>query len=107
MALEPVRQSHSIVLRHPAERGGACLRGAYCASVEEHPVPVVVFAPNLYQWLRKMRAGLPVEGYGTTQVSPFRWQWKPDWRYAVILSLLLVTVILKLNDPSEFIYFQF
>lgn len=58
MALEPVRQSHSIVLRHPVERGGACLRGTYCASVEEHPVPVVVFAHGLgsTHWGEKARA---------------------------------------------------
>jgi pimeloyl-ACP methyl ester carboxylesterase len=47
MALEPVRQSQPIVLRHPVERGGACLRGTYCASVEEQPVPAVVFAHGL------------------------------------------------------------
>ncbi|MFZ4629387.1 MAG: alpha/beta hydrolase [Blastocatellia bacterium] len=47
MAIETIRQCHSIVLQHPVESGGARLRGIYRASVEDRPVPVVVFAHGL------------------------------------------------------------
>lgn len=58
MAPEPDRQSHSIVLRHPAGSGGACLRGVYGSSVDDQPVPVVVFAHGLgsTHWGEKARA---------------------------------------------------
>ncbi|MGA1368210.1 MAG: alpha/beta hydrolase [Blastocatellia bacterium] len=58
MATETVRHSHSIVLHHPVESGGARLRGIYCASVEDRPVPVVVFAHGLgsTHWGEKARA---------------------------------------------------
>ena len=36
-----------------------------------------------------------------------RLRWRPDWRWAVCLSLMLLIAILRIRELSPFIYFQF
>jgi len=70
---------------------------------------VALFVPSVYRLLSFMRLGLASPGYPATRISPVglapKWGWSK--RHAIILGLAFAIVILKLNDVSEFIYFQF
>lgn len=70
---------------------------------------VALFAPNAYQLLRSLRLGLASPGYPATFIdaSPGRLHllWSP--LHAGAVGLAFVSVVLMLNDVSQFIYFQF
>lgn len=71
---------------------------------------IALFGPNAYQLLASLRVGLPTKGYPATESpqAPSFMQfllWTPA--HAAIAGTALAVVILKLNDISAFIYFQF
>ncbi|MBF0310440.1 MAG: MBOAT family protein [Magnetococcales bacterium] len=65
--------------------------------------------PNTFEWLRRESPGLPTGGYPATQIDPLGpgWTCRFDWSTAVFMALLFTVCLVKLNDISEFIYFQF
>jgi hypothetical protein len=66
--------------------------------------------PNLERWMYRARPALSTPGYPETDMTAPAgpWPtWKPSPAWAVIAGLLLAACALKLNDLSEFIYFQF
>lgn len=70
---------------------------------------IALFAPNAYQLLASARIGLPSPGYPATRITE-RWSIAPHlWSqyHAAAIGVGLMVVVLKLNDISEFIYFQF
>jgi D-alanyl-lipoteichoic acid acyltransferase DltB (MBOAT superfamily) len=68
---------------------------------------IAFFAPNTYELFAAMRLGLATPGYPATEPSQARlpWRWTPA--YAMLTGLAIAAVVLKLNDISAFIYFQF
>ncbi|MEQ9639384.1 MAG: MBOAT family protein [Alphaproteobacteria bacterium] len=70
---------------------------------------IALLAPNSYELLRDLRLGLPSPGYPSTRIdgqsrlAPWLFS-RPN---AAMSALALVVVVLKFNDISEFIYFQF
>ena len=69
---------------------------------------VAMLAPNTHELMRRAKLGTPTKGYETTYLQgdgALVWQTKP-W-VAILFGAMIVVVILKLNDISEFIYFQF
>lgn len=65
--------------------------------------------PNTYQWMRKVAPALPTEGYEETYIKANKIliAWRPDLLNALVISLMLFFSLIKMNDVSEFIYFQF
>jgi D-alanyl-lipoteichoic acid acyltransferase DltB (MBOAT superfamily) len=65
--------------------------------------------PSTHRWFGKASPGLPSEGYPATAVteSSWRFQWQPNWLYAASFAVGLFICVVKLNDISPFIYFQF
>jgi alginate O-acetyltransferase complex protein AlgI len=83
---------------------------------EDYGLPVllslfIAFAgPNVYELFKGYKLGLPSPGYpatyvGTDQDLRFRIALTPA--QGAFLGILVAAVVLKLNDVSEFIYFQF
>ncbi|MGH6881426.1 MBOAT family O-acyltransferase [Hypericibacter sp.] len=70
---------------------------------------VVWFLPNTHQWLGSASPGLPSEGYPATALlpTPRFLQWRPNWLYGLSFAGGLFICVIKLNDVSPFIYFQF
>ena len=66
-------------------------------------------APNVYEIARVASPALASPAYPAT--FPGQWGRWPRWRISMVWSiataLLFATSLLKLNDPSEFLYFQF
>ena len=69
----------------------------------------VWFFPSTHQWMGRMSPGLPTDGYPATSIaSPPRWlAWRPGIAYGLALAAALSVCVVKLNDISPFIYFQF
>lgn len=68
------------------------------------------FLPNTQEWMRRADPTLPSDGYPSTVIDPLApgvLTWTPTARNAVVAALLFAVCVLKLNDVSEFIYFQF
>lgn len=69
------------------------------------------FLPNSYEIMRRYRPGLASPGYPATEIAPSGpprlLAWRPTPPVAGALALAFVLCLLKLNDISEFIYFQF
>lgn len=63
--------------------------------------------PNAYQIMADYRMGLPTKGYPASFVAPSRLRWRPALGWAILCGAALAVTVLKINDPSEFIYFQF
>lgn len=71
-------------------------------------LPIVFVAPNSYQIMAASRLGLPTEGYPASVVDPAHpIVWRPTPAWSAVMAAVLVIVLLKINDASEFIYFQF
>jgi D-alanyl-lipoteichoic acid acyltransferase DltB (MBOAT superfamily) len=70
---------------------------------------VVSFLPNTHQGLGFASPGLPSEGYPATALAPTPrfLQWRPNWLYGLSFAGGLFICVIKLNDVSPFIYFQF
>jgi D-alanyl-lipoteichoic acid acyltransferase DltB (MBOAT superfamily) len=70
---------------------------------------VVWGLPNTHQWLGAASPGLPSEGYPATALAPTPrfLQWRPNWLYGLSFAAGLFICVVKLNDVSPFIYFQF
>jgi alginate O-acetyltransferase complex protein AlgI len=71
---------------------------------------IVFTMPNVYQIMSKTKPALGTKGYPATfipQSSESLLLWVPTVRTAIIVSILLVSCLVQLNDISEFIYFQF
>lgn len=70
---------------------------------------IVWFFPNTYDWMSGYKPVLSIEGYPETEVIENKNEvsWKPTFAHAFIIALLLFLTLLKMNDVSEFIYFQF
>jgi alginate O-acetyltransferase complex protein AlgI len=69
----------------------------------------VSFLPNTHQWMAGRSPGLPSKGYPATNVSDSIpvFSWQPNVRYGLALAIALFICVVKLNDVSPFIYFQF
>jgi D-alanyl-lipoteichoic acid acyltransferase DltB (MBOAT superfamily) len=65
--------------------------------------------PNTNQIMGKHDNALPSPGYPATGVKGGgRWyNWQPNLGWAVLIAVLFTVSVLKLNDLSHFIYFQF
>jgi alginate O-acetyltransferase complex protein AlgI len=65
---------------------------------------VVAFSlPNIYQFLGESSPAL-------TKVTPIRWPaltWRPDWRIAAAVGILLALTALFAQRSTQFLYFQF
>lgn len=72
---------------------------------------IALFLPNTQQWMRRFTPGLPSPGYPATAVSPVATGGLPTWRPtaggAFCTAILFSIALMKFNDISEFIYFQF
>jgi alginate O-acetyltransferase complex protein AlgI len=70
---------------------------------------VVWLLPNSHQWFGKASPGLPSEGYPATVPAETSWRfkWQPNWVYAASFAIGFFICVVKLNDISPFIYFQF
>lgn len=67
-------------------------------------LPVVFFAPNTHEIMRKFPPALaPIEN----TINFPSLVWEPSRRWAVIMALVSVAGLLSLMKPSEFLYFQF
>ena len=86
------------------------------AEFNDHNIIIVFLAlliatvsPNAYEILHHSKIGLPSRGYPATYISGTakqpRWMW--TWKHALVTSAGIIVIILKINDVSEFIYFQF
>jgi D-alanyl-lipoteichoic acid acyltransferase DltB (MBOAT superfamily) len=70
---------------------------------------VVWLLPNTHQWMARNSPALESKGYPATaavDASPFI-SWRPNARYALAMAIALYICVVKLNDVSPFIYFQF
>lgn len=69
--------------------------------------------PNAYEIMAKASVGTSSPGYSATRidadrlVANQRWTFRVNRWWLLITVLLLLIAILRLNDVSEFIYFQF
>jgi alginate O-acetyltransferase complex protein AlgI len=62
--------------------------------------------PNTYQLFEGFRPALVERSFEGAASKPGL-RWNPDWSWAVALSLMLLTAILRIRELSPFIYFQF
>jgi hypothetical protein len=63
---------------------------------------IVLFLPDTHQWMAS-------RGYKTTNLAgpkPFL-SWQPNVRFGLALAVALFICVVKSNDVSPFIYFQF
>jgi alginate O-acetyltransferase complex protein AlgI len=67
---------------------------------------VAFILPNTYQLFQDFRPALVERPFEDAAARP-RLRWKPDRRWAVGLSLMLLVAILRIRELSPFIYFQF
>jgi len=67
---------------------------------------VAFLLPNTYQLFRDFRPALVERPFEDAASWP-RLRWRPDARWAVCLSLMLLIAILRMRELSPFIYFQF
>lgn len=67
---------------------------------------VAFMLPNTYQLFRDFRPALVERPFEDAASWP-RLRWRPDARWAVCLSLMLLIAILRMRELSPFIYFQF
>ena len=67
---------------------------------------VVFFLPNTQQILTRFRPSLQKTAWDQTDV-PKRLIWAPSTGWAIIVGLLFFTVLIELQQPSTFLYFQF
>jgi D-alanyl-lipoteichoic acid acyltransferase DltB (MBOAT superfamily) len=64
--------------------------------------------PNSYQLMRQARLGTATPGYpATSNTERLGLQWKPNLLWACVLGLMFGLVVVKINDTSAFLYFQF
>lgn len=74
-------------------------------------IVILLFAcvtlPNTCEIFRGDEASLSVEGYPSTYDRSRSVTWTPTSRWAIVVIVLLWFSLLKINDPSEFLYFQF
>ncbi|MGD9743380.1 MAG: MBOAT family protein [Dongiaceae bacterium] len=71
---------------------------------------VVIWAlPNTHQWIGRASPGLPTEGYPATERTKprYRMAWHPSLAHGLPVAMLLFVGILRINDESPFLYFQF
>jgi len=71
---------------------------------------IALFAPNAYQLLASYRLGTPSPGYPSTSIADAPKWVQPiigTWSHALILGALFFVIFIQLNDPSEFLYFDF
>lgn len=68
---------------------------------------VCMFMPNTSEIFRAYRGALPTKGYVVTRVSAKWLKWRPNLVWACVIMTLFWLCMLKLNEPSEFLYFQF
>ena len=66
---------------------------------------IVWVMPNTYQLMQQFRQVLPTNQ--NRVIQPFRLQWQPTRRWAVISALITGIAILSLTRITEFLYFQF
>lgn len=72
-------------------------------------VVIAVFLPNLYELFARFRLGLASPGYPATEVRavPYLGVSTLTTARGALLGIGVAAVVLKLNDVSAFIYFQF
>ena len=67
-------------------------------------LPIVFFAPNTQQILRRFAPALDQDGESVAAVGP---PWRASRAWAVLMAGVLALGLLSLTRPSEFLYFQF
>lgn len=72
-------------------------------------LPVVFLAPNTQQIMRRMRPVPDHPGLDASSdtASPAAYGWRANYRWAMVMSIVLAMGLLSLARPSEFLYFQF
>lgn len=68
---------------------------------------VCISMPNIAEMFRRYNGTLSTKGYETTKTKARLLQWRPNWIWGFVCIGLFWLCALKLNDPSEFLYFQF
>ncbi len=70
---------------------------------------IIWYMPNTYEWLGKSDPALKTSGYPATKIKINKKDiyWQPSILHAAAISFLFFLCLVKMNDPSEFIYFQF
>jgi alginate O-acetyltransferase complex protein AlgI len=74
---------------------------------------VVWCLPNTYEWMGASSPGLPSSGYPSTSIgaspteAPIWTAWRPAPLLGVAIGGLLFACVVKMNDVSPFLYFQF
>ena len=66
---------------------------------------IAFILPNSYQLFERFHPALVERSFD--DVTPRGLRWTPNWRWAVCLSLILLIAILRIDELSPFIYFQF
>ena len=67
---------------------------------------IVWFAPNTQQILGRFTPALNVSAKPSNK-SRSVWSWQPTAIWAACLGVILVLTLVKMQDPSTFLYFQF
>jgi hypothetical protein len=73
---------------------------------------IAFLGPNTQWIMERVSAGLQTPGYpspldgGTVRLFR-RLHWRPNLPWGIVLGVIAAISLLKLNDVSEFIYFQF
>ena len=70
---------------------------------------IVLFLPNTHEWMASRSPALATRGYKTTNLAGPKplLSWQPNVRFGLALAVALFICVVKLNDVSPFIYFQF
>ena len=66
---------------------------------------IAFFLPNTQQLMKNFEPAL--DFVKEERKSVFNLRWKPQILWAIVIAMLLVSSLLSLNRPSEFLYFQF
>lgn len=69
---------------------------------------LAIFAPNSMEIMSRAGMGLATRGYPESEIKGSRTiTWRPTLPWAFAMALIFCVVLIRLNDASEFIYFQF
>ena len=70
-------------------------------------IGICVVMPNTAQIMRRYLAALTTPGYPATFEGSKKLYWRPTLLWGVVITGAFWLAVLKLSDPTEFLYFQF
>lgn len=68
---------------------------------------ICYFLPNTSEIFRKHNVTLSTKGYSHTMDKSKYINWRPTFLWSMLIVFMFTISILKLNNPSDFLYFQF